>query len=54
VAAGFKEIAQEFKDIDSPKDRTVSKEEFWDIYNRHFRWLTEEQVRKQHYFALLI
>ncbi|XP_009578195.1 PREDICTED: EF-hand calcium-binding domain-containing protein 6, partial [Fulmarus glacialis] len=43
VTAGFNTIAQEFKDIDSSKDNTVSKEEFWDIYNRHFQHLTEEQ-----------
>ncbi|XP_076184720.1 EF-hand calcium-binding domain-containing protein 6 [Aptenodytes patagonicus] len=43
VTASFNTIAQEFKDIDSSKDNTVSKEEFWDIGNRHFQHLTEEQ-----------
>ncbi|XP_068807251.1 EF-hand calcium-binding domain-containing protein 6 [Struthio camelus] len=43
VTARFSTIAQEFKDIDSSKDNTVSKEEFWDICNRHFLLLTEEQ-----------
>ncbi|XP_054673072.1 LOW QUALITY PROTEIN: EF-hand calcium-binding domain-containing protein 6 [Grus americana] len=43
VTAGFNTIAQEFKDIDSSKDNTVSKEEFWDICNQHFQRLTEEQ-----------
>ncbi|XP_075598913.1 EF-hand calcium-binding domain-containing protein 6 [Balearica regulorum gibbericeps] len=43
VTAGFNTIAQEFKDIDSSKDNTISKEEFWDICNQHFQRLTEEQ-----------
>ncbi|KAM7127249.1 LOW QUALITY PROTEIN: EF-hand calcium-binding domain-containing protein 6 [Ciconia maguari] len=43
VTAGFNTIAEEFKDIDSSKDNTVSKEAFWDIRNRHFQRLTEEQ-----------
>ncbi|GAB0177226.1 EF-hand calcium-binding domain-containing protein 6 [Grus japonensis] len=43
MTAGFNTIAQEFKDIDSSKDNTVSKEEFWDICNQHFQRLTEEQ-----------
>nr|XP_025969917.1 EF-hand calcium-binding domain-containing protein 6 [Dromaius novaehollandiae] len=43
VTARFNTIAKEFKDIDSSKDNTVSKEEFWDICNRHFLLLTEEQ-----------
>ncbi|KAM6093501.1 EF-hand calcium-binding domain-containing protein 6 [Chlamydotis macqueenii] len=43
VTANFNTIAQEFKDLDSSKDNTVSKEQFWDICNRHFQQLTEEQ-----------
>ncbi|XP_062424890.1 EF-hand calcium-binding domain-containing protein 6 [Rhea pennata] len=43
VTACFNTIAKEFKDIDSSKDNTVSKEEFWDICNQHFLLLTEEQ-----------
>lgn len=53
MTAGFNTIAQEFKDIASSKENTVSKEEFWDICNRHHQ-LTEEQVRKPYYFVLLI
>ncbi|XP_010214118.1 PREDICTED: EF-hand calcium-binding domain-containing protein 6, partial [Tinamus guttatus] len=43
AAARFNTIAKAFKDIDSSEDNTVSKEEFWDVCNRHLLLLTEEQ-----------
>ncbi|KAM9245559.1 LOW QUALITY PROTEIN: EF-hand calcium-binding domain-containing protein 6 [Leptosomus discolor] len=53
VTAGFNTIAQEFKDIDSSKDNTVSKKEFWDICNRHVQQLTEEQASQRYAYVYL-
>ncbi|KAM6425301.1 LOW QUALITY PROTEIN: EF-hand calcium-binding domain-containing protein 6 [Rhynochetos jubatus] len=48
VTAGFNTIAQQFKDTDPSKDKTVSKEKFWDMYiaEKFTLDLSEEKINQ--------